>query len=136
MNSTGQESPRQEERLANAKEFGIDPLDSDGDYLPPWKAFPEIPRVSMGWRMGSSEEYLEHWSNWYAALNSPQRAKYRGKYWPPLTWWDTYLVRSRHRTLAVIAILLDVILFVLIWPILFPLALIRHLWKSARSSEG
>ena len=28
---------------------------------PPWIRHPEIPRYSIGWRMGYGESYLDHW---------------------------------------------------------------------------
>ena len=35
---------------------------------PPWIAYPEIERYSIGWRMGSGEAYLDKWGAWFDAL--------------------------------------------------------------------
>lgn len=39
-------------------------LDARGDLAPPWSAFPEYERYSLGWRMGMGET----WMGLYAAF--------------------------------------------------------------------
>ncbi|MEV0398199.1 hypothetical protein [Polymorphospora rubra] len=36
-------------------------LDAHGRVLPPWRAYPEIERYSIGWRVGNGEWYLMVW---------------------------------------------------------------------------
>ncbi len=36
--------------------------------LPPWLAYPEIDRHSIGWRMGYGEDYIGKWHRWYQKL--------------------------------------------------------------------
>lgn len=35
---------------------------------PPWLAYPEIERYSIGWRMGYGEDYLYKFSDWFYSL--------------------------------------------------------------------
>ena len=37
---------------------------------PPWLAHREIERYSIGWRMGSGEDYIDRFSDWLDALSS------------------------------------------------------------------
>ncbi|MFR3181913.1 hypothetical protein [Dysosmobacter welbionis] len=34
---------------------------------PPWMAFPEIERYSIGWRMGYGEDYIDRFDDWSTA---------------------------------------------------------------------
>jgi hypothetical protein len=36
---------------------------------PPWKAFPEYERYSMGWRMGPGEDYWGAFHSWFRSLS-------------------------------------------------------------------
>lgn len=76
--------------------------DEDGDLLPPWLAFPKLPRFSIGWRMGRPESHLTDWTNWYLELPEDEQRQYRRRYrapWP--LWTGAYLTLSRsHATIA------------------------------------
>ena len=37
-------------------------LDPHGDLAPPWERFPHYERYTIGWRMGSGEDWLGLWS--------------------------------------------------------------------------
>lgn len=76
-------------------------IDQWGDPKPPWRAFPEIERYSIGWRMGDGEWYMTNWCKWYDSISIEHRRCYRSKYWPPLlTWWDFYLLNMRNKRLV------------------------------------
>ncbi len=53
---------------------------------PPWLAFPEIQRYSIGWRMGYGESYIFAFGEWYDALSSEEREEYQGLFPEPQTW--------------------------------------------------
>src|SRR5262245_4467420 len=53
---------------------------------PPWRVFPEIPRFSIGWRMGSGEDYLREWAKWFMGLSNAEKAGYRAQWPEPETW--------------------------------------------------
>ena len=44
---------------------------------PPWLAYPEYERYSLGWRMGSGEDYLDRFVSWFEALGEKEREIYR-----------------------------------------------------------
>lgn len=58
---------------------------------PPWLAYPEYERYSLGWRMGSGEDYLDRFAAWFEALGEKEREIYRARFPEPFTWagwWD------------------------------------------------
>ena len=57
--------------------------DNDGFLAPPWVAFPNIPRGSIGWRMGPGEDYWWAFVDWYKGLSESDRAQFRDKYPEP-----------------------------------------------------
>ena len=40
---------------------------------PPWIAYPEIERYSIGWRMGYGEEYICRWGDWWETLTEKEQ---------------------------------------------------------------
>lgn len=54
--------------------------------LPPWLAYPEIERGSIGWRMGYGEDYLMKWGSWYNALQPEEATEYQQLFPEPITW--------------------------------------------------
>lgn len=58
--------------------------------LPPWRKHPEIPRYSIGWRMGYGEASLWEWRLWYHGLTENGRHTYQRLYPPPAEWQDFY----------------------------------------------
>ena len=65
-------------------------LAEHGTLVPPWIKHPEIPRHSIGWRMGAGEWYLDLWRAWWGRLDDAARAAYRERWKPdvPPTWAD------------------------------------------------
>ena len=53
---------------------------------PPWLAYPEIERYSIGWRMGYGEDYLYKFSDWFYSLPEEGQIKYRDMFPEPVTW--------------------------------------------------
>lgn len=54
--------------------------------LPPWLAYPKIERYSIGWRMGSGEDYIDSFSIWLEALSVEERTEYQALFPEPITW--------------------------------------------------
>ena len=61
---------------------------------PPWLAHREIERYSIGWRMGSGEDYIDRFSDWLDALSSEERTEYRTLFPEPVTWKGWNMVTS------------------------------------------
>lgn len=53
---------------------------------PPWIAFPEIERYSIGWRMGYGEDYMDQWSTWFQGLTKEEQDAYQKLFPEPATW--------------------------------------------------
>jgi hypothetical protein len=96
--------------------------DEHGDLLPPWLAFPELPRFSSGWRMGHPESHLTDWTNWYLNLDEDERRKYRKRYrapWP--LWTGSYLTLSRGIATTVFGFVTTAIVFLMLVSLRFAL---------------
>ena len=64
-------------------------LSTRDDLLPPWQKHPEIPRYSIGWRMGYGESYMMTWNEWARQFGQDQLVEYFRKYAPiPVEWLD------------------------------------------------
>jgi protein-tyrosine-phosphatase/N-acetylglutamate synthase-like GNAT family acetyltransferase len=57
-------------------------LAAHGRMVPPFIKYPDIPCMSIGWRMGDGEWYLWMWSTWFNALDPAARAAYLAE-WEP-----------------------------------------------------
>ena len=66
-----------------------------GDPLPPWLAYPEIPPLSIGWRMGDGEEHKWVWKDWYESQSTLARTSYRERYPEPRLWKRFYELFSQ-----------------------------------------
>ncbi len=53
---------------------------------PPWIAYPEIERYSIGWRMGYGEEYICRWGGWWETLTEKEQNTYQELFPEPVTW--------------------------------------------------
>lgn len=53
---------------------------------PPWIAFPEIDRYSIGWRMGYGESYIGKWGAWFDSLTKEDVKAYQELFPEPVTW--------------------------------------------------
>ena len=61
-----------------------------GNVLPPWEKFPNVPRASIGWRMGPGQDYAYEFRNWFRQLSDVGRSEYRAR-WPEPQEWVGYL---------------------------------------------
>jgi arsenate reductase len=61
-------------------------LAAHGTLVPLWIKYPEIPRHSIGWRMGSGEWYAWMFHHWWAELDDAARAAYRARWVPEGDW--------------------------------------------------
>ena len=68
----------------------IPEFDSEKLMVPPWFKFPNLPRGSMGWRMGIGEEYKDKFSNWLMAQTGAIKLRIREKYSEPPEWEGFY----------------------------------------------
>lgn len=60
---------------------------SEGDRLPPWRAFPALSPESSGWRQGDGEGWLRvAWLPFWSSLGAEQRLAYLGR-WPAPAGW-------------------------------------------------
>lgn len=66
-----------------------------GTLLPPWLKHPELPRGSIGWRMGYGEWYLWMWQRWWNLLEAPARAAYVAQFIDgrPAAWRNWFAAR-------------------------------------------
>ena len=53
---------------------------------PPWIAFPEMERYSIGWRMGYGEAYIDKWGAWFDSLAEEEVKAYQELFPEPVTW--------------------------------------------------
>ncbi|RZJ89022.1 MAG: hypothetical protein EOO60_10495 [Hymenobacter sp.] len=58
--------------------------------LPLWLALPEIPRYSLGWRMGTGEEYAMAFGDWWEKLSAEAQQAYQQRYPEPVGWRGWY----------------------------------------------
>ena len=79
-----------DQRLSNEmRSFIESELTSQGDLLPVWMRYPQIPRYSIGWRMGEGEYYMLAWNCWADGMEREQLVRYFKRYLPiPQEWID------------------------------------------------
>lgn len=62
--------------------------------MPPlWIKYPNIPRYSIGWRMGYGEDYACNFSVWFGKLTDSQKLEYIKMFPEPKRWvgyWDVH----------------------------------------------
>ena len=62
-------------------------MEADQKWMPPpWLAYPEIERYSIGWRMGYGEYYIIRWGAWFRALTETEKKTYQELFPEPVTW--------------------------------------------------
>ena len=106
----------------NDNDETVDLRDDHGDVLPPWIAFSDLPRFSVGWRMGRPESHLTEWTNWYLDLTEDQRRKYRRRYrapWP--LWTGSYLTLSRSTATTIFGFVTTALVFLILVSVRFAL---------------
>ncbi len=66
--------------------------------MPPlWIAYPYMERYSIGWRMGSGEEYRYNIYDWFKTLSPSEQNEYVELFPEPKSWcefWDEFLERD------------------------------------------
>ena len=66
-------------------------IDAHGLMVPPWVKYPNLPKWSMGWRMGQGEHYkCDRYPAWWAGQPRPIRLRVRTKYREPPDWAGYY----------------------------------------------
>jgi hypothetical protein len=63
---------------------------------PPWLVFPDLPRGSMGWRMGPGEGYYDSFCVWFSRLDEGTREEYISNYPEPPEWHGFYQMITDH----------------------------------------
>ena len=63
---------------------------------PPWIAFPDMPRGSLGWRMGDGEEFWSQFDHWYCRLQPTHRDRYAVQYPEPEGWAGFYARKNEY----------------------------------------
>ncbi|MCW5714807.1 MAG: hypothetical protein KIT43_09885 [Bauldia sp.] len=58
--------------------------------LPPWRAHPEIPRYSIGWRMGYGEETAIHFLEFFGELSDEDKTRFEHAHPEPEEWSGYY----------------------------------------------
>lgn len=62
-------------------------MEADQKWMPPpWLAYPEIERYSIGWRMGYGEDYMWRFSDWLDSLSPEEQKEYQDLFPEPVTW--------------------------------------------------
>jgi hypothetical protein len=64
----------------------IPSTDVRGLMVPPWRKYPNIPRQSIGWRMGIGEQYFQEFSAWWHRQPRRTRLAVRNSYPEPEQW--------------------------------------------------
>ena len=57
---------------------------------PPWLEVPSYEMYSMGWKMGSGEDYMRAFRSWFRNMESDERNEYIKKYAEPDDWKGFY----------------------------------------------
>ncbi len=57
---------------------------------PPWQAFPEYDRYSMGWRMGPGEDYRKAFRDWIRGLDEQEVDAFISAFPEPEDWAGFY----------------------------------------------
>jgi arsenate reductase (thioredoxin) len=67
-------------------------LAEHGTIMPPYVKYPDIPYMSIGWRMGNGEWYLWMWSTWFEKLSATEQTAYVAKWQSqtPAEWKGFY----------------------------------------------
>lgn len=68
------------EWLADTERSAVPPA------LPPWLAFPDLPRTSIGWRMGAGEDYLTEFRRWIRGMSTDHFSEFRDRFPEPAEW--------------------------------------------------
>jgi hypothetical protein len=64
---------------------------------PPWLEYPEVPYLSIGWRMGEGEGYMDRWFESFAGLSDSDADAYVRQYPEPGGWIGFYARQLAQR---------------------------------------
>jgi hypothetical protein len=68
-------------------------LNSEGDPVPPWRAFPGYGPESGGWRQGNGEVWMnEVWSPFWSALPKREREEFLARWQASSEWRDRVVI--------------------------------------------
>ena len=68
-----------------------------GALPPPWVEYPELPYLSIHWRMGEGEAYLDRWCEFFERLSDAEAEAYMRQYPEPKDWKGFYARRLAER---------------------------------------
>jgi len=63
---------------------------------PPWIAHPDIPFMSIGWRMGCGDDYRIKFDRWHKALTRDAREQFERNFPAPQSWPGFYERKRAH----------------------------------------
>jgi hypothetical protein len=66
------------------------------DVEPPWKQRPDLPRHSIGWRMGPGEDVYNEYYKWFSALDPAAQQAYRNDHPESYGWRGFYQIIIDH----------------------------------------
>jgi hypothetical protein len=58
--------------------------------MPLWLWAPDIPRYSIGWRMGAGDTYSWEFYKWWETLSPAAQQEYQKRYPEPIDWRGWY----------------------------------------------
>jgi hypothetical protein len=63
--------------------------------VPPWLKYPDLPRLSLGWRMGRGEEHYNTVYRQFSRLSPEEQDDYQRRFPEPTDWHGWYdMVRA------------------------------------------
>ena len=71
-----------------------------GDMNAPWEEFPQYSCVTMGWREGCGEHYMQQWISFFESLSRAVRARYMSRHPESAVWLDFYGRITEQRRLS------------------------------------
>lgn len=74
----------------------IPDIDSAGLRVPPWIKYPNIPLGSIGWRMGTGEDYWYSFRDWWLLQPGAVRLQVKTNYPEPELWAGFYTRLKAH----------------------------------------
>jgi hypothetical protein len=66
------------------------------DMDPPWKKYPDLPRTSIGWRMGYGQDYHQNFWKWFSSLDAVAQEAYCRDHPEPGGWAGFYRMIIDH----------------------------------------
>ena len=57
-------------------------------YLPQWLAYPDVHPYDIFWRMGTGEDYIMKYGEWFYSISEDAQKEYKRYFKPPKDWED------------------------------------------------